>query len=423
METTLNELNPWWNKDFILDTDLIYRDIFDEVNNSLSQNDFVLISGMDDFGKTTTLNFVAFELIKNLHIQPQRVLFVDFKQSVPLNYIMTHIESNSPYKTYLLADNIGDDNKDFTKIVDKYGSLLKVVATKNSNDRFLGTTNYKNFVEYDLPLVSFTEYLRYKRIINTGQQLKEIALENIVKSPLIKPLFWNYLIYGSYPYVLKTDDLNLKQTFLMNKTQRSKLDEDIYKNIYRYLALKTGNLLNICDLADSLSVSRYHAEKHLALIEEENKVSFLPSLDIDIKKALKKSLKIFFHDLGVRNAFINGFQNINERFDVENLVLNYAVLFFYHTFPKMEISFFRTTNQTEINLVLQDESGLIPIQICYDKPSEKIPRIFRFFKDSVKKRISKFIVITKDIYKKEQLDDTDVLFIPSEILPFFDKIN
>jgi hypothetical protein len=248
-------------------------------------------------------------------------------------------------------------------------------------------------------------------------------LKNISGEKKILELFNSYLIYGGYPQVVNTNDVTLKKQLLKSIVEQipnPPLME--IKQTLDYFALNISELLNICDLGSYVGVSRYKAEKNLAEIEDLKMISFIPSLDTKIKKSLVKSYKIVYHDTGVRNKLLNIFNDLDHRNDVTKLYQNFLNLYLYNSKHTKELSFFRTTNQTEINIILESNNGIIPIQASYTKSQNKTPRIFKNFQENFEKDLAYMVVITKDIIKTEIIDNIPIYFIPAHLSVFWNKL-
>jgi len=382
----------------------------------------MVFQGATGIGKTVALQYLIDELLDVLHIQLHRVLYVDIKQNINFNDIIGIVENNSPYKTYLFIDNIDymSDYSVIEKLLTKYASLVKIVITTTKDIHFLdGIINTKiRFI--DIFPLSFLEFLQAKR---NGQQFTKVnyeKLKEINKDEKIPHLLEEYILYGGYPSVVSEADV-MQKPKLLNYIISSIYKDDIFRleDISKYLSLHTGELLNLCDLAVFLDLSRYKSEKNLAILEELKLISFLPSFETKIKKALVKSYKIFFHDTGFRNSIIGLFHSLNNRNDKINLYQNFIALQLYNALNGEYMSFFRTTNQTEINFIIEKKDSIIPVQLVGFKAQNNIPRIFKTFIKNSNRKISKMIVITKDVMKKEKIDNIIVYFIPIHLISFW----
>ena len=95
----------------------------------------------------------------------------------------------------------------------------------------------------------------------------------------------------------------------------------------------------------------------------------------------KKGKKIYFTDLGIRNAIINDFSVFETRKDKGNLFDNFIVNEFIKQNEYQEkfekIYFWRTTEQQEIDLIIEKNGQLKTFEIKWnDKDRAKLPLSF-----------------------------------------------
>ncbi len=98
------------------------------------------------------------------------------------------------------------------------------------------------------------------------------------------------------------------------------------------------------------------------------------------KKEITKTPKVYFLDLGIRNFILNAFQPVESRTDVGALFEN-----FYYTeilssdfYGFKKINFWRTTNQTEIDFIIQGEDEFVATEVKWQAKSP--PRSFKTIK-------------------------------------------
>lgn len=420
MKDELVRFNPWWEGELnILPTNFISRTIFETGKLCLSDSFISVFHGISHAGKSTMLLFLINELLTKLYIQPKRILLLDCKNKDSiLDTLTTIIENNSPYKTFIFLDNVDylNDFSVISKIIHKHESLVKLCLTATQNitlDLPIEKISY-----HEIPPFSFKEILEKKWQEFNQKKFKFEDLEKIYINHNLEETFDNYLLFGGLPEVQTTQNKIEKINHLKQIIATAIKNED--EEIYKYLAIKSGNLLNLSELAVESGISRYKAEKNLLEIEKYKMINLLPSLEIDINKSLVKSYKIFFHDIGIRNSLLNSFNPLNERIDNEALYQNFIALEIYYALKKQEMYFFRTTNQTEINFVIEGVNELIPIQIQISGTQKNIPRIFTSFYRKSKQKISKMIVITKNYLHKDNFSKADVYFIPAPLFSLFD---
>lgn len=130
----------------------------------------------------------------------------------------------------------------------------------------------------------------------------------------------------------------------------------IFEEMIKMLALQIGQLVSVNELATSLGASRTTIQKYLRLLEQSYITKRVYSFSRNRRNELKKAFKVYFLDLGIRNAVIDSIGAVEARNDrgaiFENLF--YAELLkngAVEPFPPA-IHFWRTFEQKEVDFVL-----------------------------------------------------------------------
>lgn len=141
------------------------------------------------------------------------------------------------------------------------------------------------------------------------------------------------LLFGSYPAVLKNPD-----TMIAHLKELS--DSYLYKDLLKYdgirkpsvlrklvnaLAFQIGSEVSNDELSRLVGVSRPTVESYISLLEQAYVVFSLPSFSKNGRNEIKKGKKVYFWDVGVRNAILNDYTPIALRKDIGNLWENYLI--------------------------------------------------------------------------------------------------
>ncbi len=135
----------------------------------------------------------------------------------------------------------------------------------------------------------------------------------------------------------------------------------------------------------------------------------------DFIQKLDKNPKAYFLDLGLRNHIINNFNQLEKRADTGALMENFVFLRLRNSFPDKTINYWRTTAKAEVDFILRPNDELIPIEVKYQtfqKP--KISRSLRSFIKTYKPK--KTLMITKDSWGHEKIEDTTIMFAPAHYI-------
>ncbi len=147
------------------------------------------------------------------------------------------------------------------------------------------------------------------------------------------------------------------------------LQIESYRKLIRMLATTSGEVLKISNFARSLDISEPTVKRYLDIAEGTFVWSRIKPYSKNIKKRLVKTAKAYIKD----NNLINYMLNIN---DIDTLQTHPQYGLIWQSFVIEQIKknlnsnlqrhylyFYRTHNGSEIDLVLETESQLIPIEI------------------------------------------------------------
>ncbi|NBC07273.1 MAG: AAA family ATPase [Bacteroidetes bacterium] len=172
---------------------------------------------------------------------------------------------------------------------------------------------------YTLYPISFREWLHYRQLDAgfTAEKLEAL------------------LLYGSYPEVLTIKGERRKVQYL-NELKRAYLYKDVLalgnvkypeklNQLAQLLAYQIGQFVSTQELANSLKISRDAVNRYIDLLEKGFVLFRLRGFNRNLRKEITKMHKIYFYDLGVRNAVINDFSPIHLRKDKGSIWENYLI--------------------------------------------------------------------------------------------------
>lgn len=141
------------------------------------------------------------------------------------------------------------------------------------------------------------------------------------------------LVFGSYPEVV-VNEADMKQTLKLladSYLYRDLMQYEgirkpaILEKLLRALALQVGSEVSLNELSGLLGVSRTLVESYLKILEQAFIVFPLSSYSSNLRNEIKKGVKFYFWDNGIRNAVLNDFTPIPQRNDVGALWENYVI--------------------------------------------------------------------------------------------------
>jgi uncharacterized protein len=134
------------------------------------------------------------------------------------------------------------------------------------------------------------------------------------------------------------------------------------RKLLQVLALQIGNEVSFPELASVAGLDQKTVMRYLDLLEKSFVVFRLPAFSRNLRKEISKSRKIYFYDLGIRNALIRNFNSYDLRNDKgqawENLLVLERIKRDSYLGEKKNYYFWRTYEQKEIDFI-EDYSGKI----------------------------------------------------------------
>ncbi len=174
----------------------------------------------------------------------------------------------------------------------------------------------------------------------------------------------NRVIYWMYPDILNSDGesviknlKSLSESYLfkdiMNFWKIKK--SDFLIKLLQALSLQIWKEISYSELSRLLWIDKKTVENYINILEKAFIIFRLSSLSRNIRSELKRSKKVYFYDLWVRNAIINNFNPLNLRNDKWDLFENFLIVERLKYNSKNELNkniyFWRTTSQKEIDYI------------------------------------------------------------------------
>ena len=139
-----------------------------------------------------------------------------------------------------------------------------------------------------------------------------------------KRIIDDLLIHGSYPMIY-TDTRDrvtrLKELiggYLFHDilTYETLRRPELLERILKALALQIGSEVSYTEIANLVGTDKNTVSRYIELLEKTFVIFRLPSFARNLRNELKKAQKIYFMDLGIRNAILGNFTPIDARTDM-----------------------------------------------------------------------------------------------------------
>jgi len=212
------------------------------------------------------------------------------------------------------------------------------------------------------------------------------------------------LIFGSYPDVVNQDSFDDK-TDLLQELHTSYLykdvlsyqqirNSDVITGLVKALALQIGSEVSYNELANLIGINRKTVESYIDLLEKSFIIFRLPPFFRNKRNEISKMRKVYFYDIGIRNAVINNFNMPDNRDDTGALWENFLMVerLKYREYHSIYASqyFWRTYDGTEIDLIEERGGELSGYEFKWGKKRVRKPRKWLEYPKS------SFQVVSKD---------------------------
>lgn len=240
---------------------------------------------------------------------------------------------------------------------------------------------------------------------------------------------YSHIWKGGMPATIKmTDEQRMEyydsyiETYLMRDAvdDNGISDTEGFRKVLRACAAFSANLINYSDIAAAGDVSVPTAKEWVKTLQTMGIVYLLEPYSNNELKRLIKTPKLYFCDTGLcaylsmwtsRETLLNGAASGHY---FENYVVAEFLRMYSYSKSKVEMSFYRDTNQKEIDIVLEENGVLHPIEIKKNSnPERKSINSFSLLKKSSLEVGEGGIVCMTE--KPYPIDDSNS-FIPCNII-------
>lgn len=371
----------------------ISRDLKLILDSKIGKGKVLLLIGPRQVGKTTLFK----QMIKSLAPE-KKVQFWNCDESDVRQFLsdgnLAKLKSfigNSDFIVIDEAQRVKDIGLTIKLIHDNFTNVQLAVTGSSSLD-LSNTINEpltgRKF-EYNLFPFSTNELVLNSTMLEEAKQLQ------------------NRLIYGFYPDVVNNPG---EEKEILTNIVNSYLYKDIFEfkeirksfvieKLVQALALQVGSEVSFNELGNLLGIDTMTVQRYVDLLEKAYVIFHLRSYSKNVRNELKKSIKIYFYDNGVRNAVISNFSPPDLRSDIGNLWENFLISEriknnAYHNI-NAKYYFWRTTQKQEIDFIEETDGRFFAYEFKYNpkKTCVKCPLTFSNNYPEIP-----FSVITKENY-------------------------
>jgi predicted AAA+ superfamily ATPase len=154
-------------------------------------------------------------------------------------------------------------------------------------------------------------------------------------------------------------------------------DQTILNNLLRLLAYQIGNEVNYSELGRRLGITGETIQRYIDLLEKAFIIFRLNQYRKNRRAEVGRLRKVYFYDLGIRNALIDNFQPIDTREDAGALWENFCIMerrkYISKTLRHIQSFYWRNDNQREIDYIEEERSLIRSYEFKLGNKNPKLP--------------------------------------------------
>ncbi|HDS11342.1 MAG TPA: ATP-binding protein [Candidatus Wirthbacteria bacterium] len=339
------------------------RTLQNTIQNQLGRGRIIILYGPRQAGKTT--------LVQNIisTYPPDQSLYLDC-DLLRVRQLLEHQDEIKLKEIVQRASLVVIDEaqrvKDIgliLKIMHTYLPKIQIIATGSSSFELANSIHEPltgRAIDYLLLPLSYEEILSTSSPLDLPSQLESL------------------LKYGSYPGII--DLSGSEKELQLQKLTSNYLYKDILEldkirkpdqltKLLQLLALQIGQEVSYAEIGRQLGLNTATIQRYLDLLEKTYVIFQLKAFSRNLHKEISKSSKIYFWDLGIRNALLNNFNPLDLRLDKGAIWENYCLserlkLHHYHQIFANHY-FWRTYDQQEIDLIEESKGQIRAFEFKY----------------------------------------------------------
>ena len=425
------------------------RILLENLKKWIERREIFAIKGPRQSGKTTLLKMLQDWLIKERRIEAENIIFITFEDRDilekfsldPKAYIKSFIGERKNERFYFLLDEFHylKNGGQILKLLYDIFENIKFIITSSSSLELVGKTAkflVGRVFSFELWQLNFEEFIKVKssQLFNVYKEKSELVKNFILEGrdfslpekdifgKDFQRLFEEYVIWGGYPEVIKTNEEETK-TIILKNIYDTYITRDIiellkitdysrFKTLLSLLASQIGNLINYNNLAKDTQTYFKEIKRYLSILEETYIISILKPFFTNKISELKKNPKVYFIDMGLRNYILGNFQGLLFRPDLGQIVEN--LIFSQLRFNQKDyysLKYWRTLGKAEVDFILERKREIIPVEVKYS--SFNFPKISKGFRSFVSAYTPKSaVILTKNFWGELKINSTLIKFIP-----------
>lgn len=330
------------------------RSLFDQVFENIGKKPIIILYGARQVGKTTLIKSILAKFSKTLYLQgddPKDAVLLEHRSAKEL------LDLISGYELVVI---------DEAQRVKDIGITLKLISDNVPQARVIatGSSSFELANKLNEPLTG-----RNRKFYLYPLSLKEVV--DAYGKITVQKTLDSYLTFGMYPAIVNATTREEK-ALLIKELAGDYLFKDLFifgdirnsfafEKLVKLLALRVGSEISYPELAKEVGVSRDTIYNYVNLLEQAFIIFRLTPLYTNKTKEINKSHKIYFYDVGIRNALIGNTDPLELRPDkgaiFENFFIAEKIKERAYSMRSSDIHFWRNRQGAEVDFVESMNAG------------------------------------------------------------------
>lgn len=352
---------------------MIARTLAPKIMSKVGGNKAIIIIGARQVGKSTLLKMMLGERKNVMWLNGDDLDIQELFRNITSTRLQAVI-GNNRIVVIDEAQRIPEIGLRMKLITDQM-SDVQVIATGSSSFELYGKINESltgRKREYQMFPLTFHEMVDNSSFIDEMRMIP------------------HRMIYGYYPEVVSNPG---DENEILKELSNSYLYKDILSldniskpdkivRLLKALALQIGSQVSYNEIGGLIGLDTKTVEKYIDILEKSFIVFRLSSFSRNLRNELKSSRKIYFWDMGIRNAVISNMSQVENRQDAGALWENFVIaermksLAYRDSFASSY--FWRTRQQKEIDYIEEEDGHIRAFEIKWNpkKSNARCPEAF-----------------------------------------------
>jgi len=226
---------------------------------------------------------------------------------------------------------------------------------------------------------------------------------------------WNIFLRGFYPEIAtqqKRDFVLWQASYIQTYVERDIRglrqvgDLTLFQSFLRMLAVRSGSIINLSDMARDLGIAVNTVKAWIAVLEATYQIIILRPYFANVGKRLVKAPKIYFTDVGTL-CYLAGLKDLDHVMAgpmAGAIMETAAIADIYKSYIYMGIEpnlyFWRTSTGQEVDCLVEQQGKIIPIEIKTSAtPKRSMTAGIRTLQDALGERVMDgYVIYPGDLY-------------------------